>query len=137
MNYKAFIISLAISALPMLAQAHSNPDEVGVCYKFSGDKVKDTKSCIISSGGGGGGIYTNIKMNNRTYLFEGMCGMDGKCDYTYYPGGSDSNLKSKSAVSYTRDGTFYKRISLEEAAYADHLLYCYKVNKSSLDICHN
>ncbi|MGO2300843.1 hypothetical protein ACT3QO_02175 [Psychrobacter sp. AOP7-D1-15] len=133
MDYKSLVIALAVSALPMFAQAHSSPDEDGVCYKFSGDKVKDTQSCIISSDG----IYTNIKMNNRIYLFEGMYGMDGECDYTYYSGGSDSNLKPKPAIAYTRDGIFHKRISQEEAAYADHLLYCYKTPNRSLDICHN
>lgn len=128
MNYRALTIALAISALPMFAQAHSSPDEVGVCYKFSGDKVKDTQSCIISSGGGAGGMYTNIKMNNRSYPFEGMCGMNSKCDY---------NLNGKSITSYIRDGIFHKRISQEEASTAEHLLYCFKNKNGSIDICHN
>ena len=99
---KALILALAVSALPMFAQAHSNPSEDGIYYKSADDKIKDAQSCIISSGGGAGSTYTNIKMNNCSYPFKGRYRMNDKCDY---------RLNGKSVTSYVRNGIFHKRIS--------------------------
>ena len=137
MNYKTIAIALAALSLPLLSHAHSNPDEVKVCYTYSGDSLKKTQSCIVSAGGGAGGVYENIKIGNKSYLFEGACDMDGECDYSYYSGGIDSGVSPKPAISYLRDGTFHKKISQSQAATANHLLYCYKTKNGSLDICTN
>lgn len=128
MNYKTIAIALAALSLPLLSHAHSNPDEVKVCYTYSGNSLKNTQSCIVSSGGGAGGMYQNIKIGSKSYLFEGSCDTDGECDFY---------LKDKPVISYLRDGTFHKKISQSQAATANHLLYCYKTKNGSLDICTN
>lgn len=137
MNYKTIAIAFAALSLPLLSYAHSSPDQVKVCYSFAGDTLEQTQSCIVSLGGGAGGVYENIKIGNKYHLFEGACDMDGECDYSYYPGGPDSNIKSKQAISYLRDGTFHTKVKPSEAANANHLLYCYKTKNGSLDICTN
>ena len=140
MNIRAIILSLgtlAALSMPLLAQAHSNPDEVKVCYSFSGDTLKQTQPCIVSTGGGAGGIYESIRIGNKSYLFEGSCYMDDECDYSYYPGGPDGKEKPRDAISYLRDATFHHKVSEDESALANHLLYCFKVKNGSVDICTN
>ena len=129
MNYKTIAIAFAALSLPLLSYAHSSPDQVKVCYSFAGDTLEQTQSCIVSSGGGAGGVYENIKIGNKYHLFEGACGMDGECDYSYYSGGIDSGVSPKPAISYLRDGTFHKKISPSQAATANYLLYCFEAQK--------
>ena len=132
MNYKALILSLgtlAALSMPLLAEAHSSPDEVAVCYNFSGNTLKKTQSCIVSSGGGAGGMYTSIAVGGKKYAMEGPCDNNGNCRYS---------LNGKPIISYTRDGTFYRKLTKKEAFNnADNLLYCYKTKNGSVDICHN
>jgi len=128
MNYKTIAITFAALSLPLLSHAHSSPDEVKVCHIYSGDSLKKTRSCIVSAGGGAGGVYENIKIGSKSYLFEGACSMDGECEY---------DLNGSPVISYLRDGTFHTKIKQSEAAGANHLLYCYKTKNGSLDICTN
>lgn len=131
MNVKAIILSLgALTAIgmPLLAEAHSSPDEVAVCYSFSGNTLKKTQSCIVSSGGGAGGMYTAIAVGGKKYAMEGPCDNNGDCSYSW---------NNKPIISYTRDGTFYRKLTQKEAFNADHVLYCYKTKNGSVDICHN
>lgn len=115
--------------MPLLAEAHSNPDEVAVCYSFSGNSLKKTQPCIVSSGGGAGGVYTAIAVGGKKYAMEGPCDNNGNCNYSW---------SSKPIISYTRDGTFYRKLTQKEAFNnSDNLLYCYKTKNGSLDICHN
>lgn len=137
MNYRIIAIAFATLTLPLLSHAHSPPDRVKVCYSFAGDTLEQTQSCIVSLGDGAGGVYENIKIGNKYYLFEGACGIDGECDYSYDPGGPDGNIKPKQAISYLRDGTFHTKVKPSEAVNTNHLLYCYKTKNGSLDICTN
>ena len=73
MNYKTVAIAFAVLSLPLLSYGSSNPDEVKVCYSFSGDTLKQTQPCIVSTGSGAGGIYESIRIGNKLYLFEGYC----------------------------------------------------------------
>ena len=135
MNYKTIAIAFAALSLPLLSHAHSNPDEVKVCYSFSGNTLKQTQPCIVSTGGGAGGIYTSIRIGNKSYLFEGYCSIDGDCEYTYYP--NDPDTKPIDTISYLRDGTFHHKVSEDESALANHLLYCFKTEDGAIDICTN
>lgn len=141
MNYKTIAIAFAVLSLPMLSHAHSNPDEVKVCYSFSGNTLKQIQPCIVSTGGGAGGIYESIRIGNKSYLFEGGCIIngDGDCDYdyAYYPGDPNGKEKPRDAISYLRDATFHHRVSEDESSLANHLLYCFKTKNGSVDICTN
>lgn len=121
------ILSLSIFSISSISFAYSNPDESGVCYFFSNNKLKERKICIISTGGAAGGYYTNLEVNNKNYSFETST-MD-EVHKSYY--------KNQLVKSYLRDGTFYNKISKEEAKMAHHLLYCYQTKDKKLDICHN
>ena len=127
-KFKVSILASVLALACSGASAHSNPDESGVCYIFKANKLTSKAPCIISSGGGAGGIYTSLDFKGKTYSFES--GIDSK--------GNEVWSDSKGAVkSYLRDGTFYKKISQNEAQYANHLLYCFSSAKTKLDICHN
>ena len=135
MNLKIIAIAFAAINLPLMSHAHSNPDEVKVCYSFSGNTLKQTQPCIVSTGGGAGGIYESIRIGNKSYLFEGYCSIDGDCEYTYYP--NDPDTKPIDTISYLRDGTFHHKVSEDESALANHLLYCFKTEDGAIDICTN
>ena len=131
MNFKTIAIALSaigVLSIPVLSQAHSSPDEVAVCYSFSGNTLKKTQSCIVSSGGGAGGMYTNIAVGGKKYSMEGPCDNNGNCKFYW---------NDKPITSYTRDGTFHHKLTQKEISTANHLLYCYKTKNGSLDICHN
>ena len=130
MNYKALILSLGTLAalgMPLLAQAWSSPDEVKVCYSFSGNTLKKTQSCILSSGGGAGGMYINIAVAGKNYPMEWSTLNENEKIY----------WNKTPMISYYRDGTFHHKLKSNELETANHTLSCYKTKNGSVDICHN
>lgn len=137
MKYKAIILSLSalsILSVPLIAQAHSNPDQVKTCYTFSGNTLKQKQRCVFSSGGGAGGMYQAITIGKKTYTFETACGMDGCEDYDYYYIGNQNPVN----VSwYLRNPTTYKKRSESKTFTEENSLSCFKTKNGSLDMCTN
>lgn len=97
-------------ALSSTAFARPNADQLGICYTFNKDKLKDRGVCIISSGNGAGEMYTNIDYNGKKYLFE---------------------FSDSSKLVYHRD-SFYQRAKFDEIP-EDEVITCYKDKPN--DIC--
>lgn len=118
---KALTLSLLLAASGA-ALAHSNEDQVKVCYLFNSDKLISTKPCVVSSGGGAGGLYSNIKMGKKSYSIES--GYNGE----------DATMNNKPAVTYSRN-EFYNRLADNQDV--EPFMFCTQQKGSNISVCHN
>ena len=108
---KNFIIFALLLSISSIVLARPNADELGICYSFDKNTLKNKGVCIISSGNSAGGGYTNIDYQGKTHLYE-------------YEFDDTKNI-------YYRN-SFYNRQKFDEIP-DDERIFCYKDHP--YDIC--
>ena len=110
------MLFVLVGLFSMAVYARPNPDEVGVCYLFKGNELKDRDVCVVVQGSGAGGMYTNLYFKGKEYLFE-------------Y---SNDDIDE---ITYPRD-VFYNFLEPErvDIVEPDEIIWCHK-NKP-YDVCY-
>ncbi|MFC0821372.1 hypothetical protein [Moraxella marmotae] len=94
------------------AQAHSFGKNEETCFLIKGDKVVKKGKCTVDVGSGAGGIYTNIKIDKKTYLYE-------------------TTFEEQDNFSYNRSAKTFKKISPKNLG--KKFLICYQ--DKPYDVC--
>lgn len=123
------LMMLPLALVTTNANARPYPDKLGVCYFFSGNKLKQKTPCVVAAGYGAGAMYTSLQIGKRNYYFEtNTMTEDGQTTY-----------KGKPVHEYTRDASFYRVLTDKELETAENeeLLFCYRTRDKKLDICYS
>lgn len=113
------ILFVLVGFFSMAVYARPNPDEVGICYLFDGNKLKQKDTCIISSSYSFGYAELLIKFKNKEYYF-----------------GYNQNLEladmAKKYGMYKRD-VFYQPYPYDDEG-DDYDMECFK--QKPYDVCY-
>lgn len=127
---KKIILLSLIGAFVGVASAAPVDEKPGICYQFSGSKLINKSTCIISSGYGAGGSYNSIQIGKKEYTAETSTCYDSKKDESVE---CNTELNGKSAMFYNRD-LFYKVIANKNLI-NENSLSCYQTLDKKTDIC--
>ena len=129
-------VSFGLMMLPLVlvatnANARPYPDQLGICYFFSGDKLKQKKPCVIATGYGAGSMYTSLEVGKKEYTFTTNTMIENE----------ETTYNDKPVYVYSRLMGFYRELSDDDVKsgvyeYSD-LLPCYRTQDKKLDICYS
>ena len=134
----SLMMALVMSAMAVLGStsvhARPNPDQLGICYFFAGDTLKQKTPCIVATGYGAGAMYTSLSVDGREYSFEtNTMTEDGEITYNDSP-----------VDGYFRDAGFYFELSAYDlesrndssSDSSNDTIPCYRTQDGKLDICY-